>query len=198
MDCSMPGFPVLHRLPELAQIHAYWVGDAIQPSHPLLSLLLLPSIFPSIGSSPVSQIFPSGGQSIRASASASVLPVNIQGWFPLGWAGLISFTVFIMSHDWIGLEFQVRVTWIMPLLDFTQVALRSLWAVQGQVLWLRLSMAASLGDLTPGWGWWKDWAELRQSTRVPRGLLLHSQTSYREARSSQSVPRNLKWVQAVS
>ena len=37
MDCSMPGFPVHHQLLELAQIHAHWVGDAIQPSHPLLS-----------------------------------------------------------------------------------------------------------------------------------------------------------------
>ena len=37
MNCSTPGFPVLHQLPELAQTHVHWVGDAIQPSHPLLS-----------------------------------------------------------------------------------------------------------------------------------------------------------------
>ena len=37
IDCSMPNFPVLHRLLELAQTHAHWVSDAIQPSHPLLS-----------------------------------------------------------------------------------------------------------------------------------------------------------------
>ena len=37
MDCSMPGFPVHHEHPELAQIHVHWVGDAIQPSHPLSS-----------------------------------------------------------------------------------------------------------------------------------------------------------------
>ena len=37
MDCSMPGFPVHHQLLELAQTHAYRVGDGIQPSHPLLS-----------------------------------------------------------------------------------------------------------------------------------------------------------------
>ena len=48
MDCSMPGFPVLHHLPELAQTHVHWVGDAIQPSHPLCPLFLLLSIFPSI------------------------------------------------------------------------------------------------------------------------------------------------------
>ena len=37
MDCSMPGFPVHHQLPELAQIHVHQISDAIQPSHPLLS-----------------------------------------------------------------------------------------------------------------------------------------------------------------
>ena len=37
MDCSTPGFPVLHHLPEFAQTHVHWIGDAIQPSHPLLS-----------------------------------------------------------------------------------------------------------------------------------------------------------------
>ena len=48
MDCSMPGFPVHHQLPELAQTHVHWVGDAIPPSHPLSSPFLLSSIFPSI------------------------------------------------------------------------------------------------------------------------------------------------------
>jgi len=48
MDCSTPGLPVHHQLPEFTQTHVHWVGDAIQPSHPLSSLLLLPSIFPSI------------------------------------------------------------------------------------------------------------------------------------------------------
>ena len=55
--------------------------------HPLL---LLPSIFPSIGSCPVSQFFASGGQIIGVTASASVLPMNIQDWSPLGWTGWIS------------------------------------------------------------------------------------------------------------
>ena len=48
MDCSLPGFPVLHHLLEFAQIHVHWVSDAIQPSHPLPSPLLLASNFPSI------------------------------------------------------------------------------------------------------------------------------------------------------
>ena len=70
--------------PELAHTHVHRVGDAIQPSHLLLPLLLLPSVFPSIRVfSIVSQFFASGGQSIRVSASTSVLPMNIQDWFPL-------------------------------------------------------------------------------------------------------------------
>ena len=83
VDCSMPGFPVHHQFPELTQTHVHWVDDAIQPSHPLS-----PS-FPASGSFLMSRLFASGGQSIGASASASVLPMNFQGWFPLGLTGLI-------------------------------------------------------------------------------------------------------------
>ena len=48
MDCSMPGFPIHHQLLELAQVHVHRIGDAIQPSYPLSSPRLPPSIFPSI------------------------------------------------------------------------------------------------------------------------------------------------------
>ena len=48
MDCSTPGLPVHHQLPEFTQPHVHWVSDAIQPPHPLLSPLLPPSIFPTI------------------------------------------------------------------------------------------------------------------------------------------------------
>ena len=62
------------------------------PSNHLLCcpLLLPPSIFHSIRSFPTSQFFASGGQSIGASALASVLPMNTQDWFPLEWTGLLS------------------------------------------------------------------------------------------------------------
>ena len=82
--------PVLHHLPEFAQTHVRCVSDAIQPSHPLPPLLLLLQSFPASGSFPMSWLLTSGGQSIGTSASASVLPVNTQGWFPLGLTGLIS------------------------------------------------------------------------------------------------------------
>ena len=67
--------------------------ESVTPSNNLIlcrPLVFLPSIFPASGSFLVSQLFASGGQNIGASASASVLPMNIQCWFPLGWTGLIS------------------------------------------------------------------------------------------------------------
>ena len=48
MNCSTPGLPIHHQLPESTQTHVHPVGDAIQPSHPRCSLLLPPSVFPSI------------------------------------------------------------------------------------------------------------------------------------------------------
>ena len=61
----------------------------MSPNHLILCcpLLLPPSIFSTSGSFPMSQLFTSGGQSIGVSASESVLPMNIQDWFPLGWTG---------------------------------------------------------------------------------------------------------------
>ena len=64
--------------------------------HPNISSSVVPFYshlhsFTTSGTFPMSQLFASGGQSIRASASASVLPVNIQDWFPLVWTGLIFF-----------------------------------------------------------------------------------------------------------
>ena len=90
MNCSTPGFPVLHHLPELAQTcplsrlcHPIVSSSVVHFSSYLLS-------FPASGSFPVSWLFASGGQSTVALALASVLPMNIHGWFPLGWTGWIS------------------------------------------------------------------------------------------------------------
>ena len=78
-DYSTPGFPVHHQLSEPTEMHVHSIGDAIQPSHPLLSPSP-PAFNLSQHQSPflVSQLFASGGQSIGVSASASVLPMNIQ------------------------------------------------------------------------------------------------------------------------
>ena len=92
MDCNMLGFPVLHHLLEIAQVHVHWLGYAIQPFHPLSShpLLLLSSIFPSI------RVF-SNESVLRSrwpkywSFSFSVSPSN-------EYSGLISFRM-----DWLDL-----------------------------------------------------------------------------------------------
>ena len=84
------GFSVHYKLLELAKTHVHWVSDAIQLSHPLLSSSP-PAFYLSQNQSfPISRFFTSGSQSTRASASASVLPMNIWDWFPLGFTGLIS------------------------------------------------------------------------------------------------------------
>ena len=91
MDCSTPGFPVLHHLLEFAQIHVHWVSDAIQPSHLIFCHpLLLPSIFPSI----------------RVFSNESVLRIRWQKYWNFSfsispsneYSGLISFRI-----DWLDL-----------------------------------------------------------------------------------------------
>ena len=89
-DCSIPGFPILHDLPESAQTHVLWVSDAIQPSHPVVPFSSCLQCFSASGTFPMSWLCPSGGQSIGDSALASVLPMNVQGRFPFGLTGLIS------------------------------------------------------------------------------------------------------------
>ena len=90
-DCSTPGFPVHHALPGACSNSC----PLSRWCHPTISSSVVPfssctQSFPASGSFPVSQFFTSGGQSIGGSASASVLPMNIQDWFPWGLTGLIS------------------------------------------------------------------------------------------------------------
>ena len=90
MNCSTPGLPVYHQLPEFTQTHVHRVGDAIQPSHPLSSPSP-PAPNPSQHQSfLISQLFAWGGQSTGVSALASFLPKNTQNWSPSGWTGWIS------------------------------------------------------------------------------------------------------------
>ena len=90
MDCCTPGFSVHHYLPELAQTScplSWWCHPTILSSVTLFSCL---QSFPASRSFPMSQYFASGCQSIGVSASASVLPMNIQDGFPWGLTGLAS------------------------------------------------------------------------------------------------------------
>ena len=88
MDCSTPSFPVLHYLPEFAQNRVHSVSDTIQLSHPLSPPSPPAFNLSQYESFPKSRPFASGGQNIGA--LAAVLPMNIQGWFPLGLTGLSS------------------------------------------------------------------------------------------------------------
>ena len=98
MDCSTPGLPVHHQLPEFGPNS----GPLSRWCHPTISSSVVPfsscpQSFPASGSFQglfrvfhQNQLFTSGGQSIGVSASTSVLSMNIQDWFPLGWTGWIS------------------------------------------------------------------------------------------------------------
>ena len=97
MNRSTSGLPVHHslsvhqNLPESTQTHVHHVGDAIQPSNPLVvPFSSCPYSFPASGSFQMSQLFASGGQSTGISASTSVLPMNTQDWSPLEWTSWIS------------------------------------------------------------------------------------------------------------
>ena len=87
---STPGLSVHHQLPEFTQTHVHRVSDAIQPSHPWSSPLLLPPIPPSIRVFPMIQLFAWSSQSIGVSAVASFLPKKSQDWSPSEWTGWIS------------------------------------------------------------------------------------------------------------
>ena len=121
MDCSTPGLPVHHQLLEFTQTHVHWVGDATQPSHPLLSASP-PAFSLSLASGSflffffkvslfcfkfyiivlvLSQLFIFRWPKYW-SFSFSIRPysgLHIQDWFPLGWTGWISFLSKRLSRD---------------------------------------------------------------------------------------------------
>ena len=146
MDCSMPGFPVPHHLPKFAHIHIHCIDDTIQPSHPLTALFSFgPQSFPANGTFPISQLLISDDQNTAASASASVLPMSIHGWFPLRLTGLISslskklsevfFSITVWRHQFFG---------VLPYLRFNSHSLMwplgrktialTIWTFVGRVM----------------------------------------------------------------
>ena len=90
MHCSTIGFSVHHQLLKLTQTYVHQASDAIQLSHSIVPFSSHFQSLPALGSFPMSQFFASGDQRIGVSASASVLPMHIQDWFPLGWTSWIS------------------------------------------------------------------------------------------------------------
>ena len=98
MNCSTPGLPVHHQLLEFTQTDAHRVGDAIQPSHPVVPYSSCPQSLPatvSSNESPFRMRWPkywsfSFSPSNDVLPRTSVLPMNTQDWSPLGWTGWIS------------------------------------------------------------------------------------------------------------
>ena len=91
MDCSTARLPCLSPTPGAYSNScplSWWCHPTISSS--VVPFSSCPQSFPASGSFQVSQLFTQGGQSIEVSASTSVLPMNIQDWFPLGWTGWIS------------------------------------------------------------------------------------------------------------
>ena len=87
MDCSTPGFPVLHHLAAFSPL-SWWCHPIISSS--VTTFSSSPQSFPASVYFPMNRLSALGGQSIGASASALVLPMNSRGWFPLGLTGWIS------------------------------------------------------------------------------------------------------------
>ena len=112
---------------------SWWCHPTISSSIALFSSR--PQSFPASGSFLISQLFASGGQSIRASASASALPVNIQDWFPLGLSGLIS----LLSK---GLSRVFSSTTVQKLQFF--VAQTSLWSNSHPYMTIRKTVALTI------------------------------------------------------
>ena len=94
-----PGFPVFHNLLELAQTHVLWADNAIQPSHPLSSPS--PCAFNLSQHQGLFQWVSSSHQVATVlGASTSVLPMSVQGWFPLGLAGLTPNPIWLILILW--------------------------------------------------------------------------------------------------
>ena len=127
MDCSTPDLPVPQHLPEFAQVRVHCISDAIQPSHPLTLSSPSPLNISSIRDFfPTSCLFASDDQNTGASASASVLPVNIQGWSPLRLIGLI----FLLSKGLSGV-FSSTTVWSHQFFGI----LPSLWSSSHNCMW---------------------------------------------------------------
>ena len=119
-------------------------SESVMPPNHLIfccPLFPLPSIFPS-GSFPMSQFFTSSGQNIGASASASVLPVNIQDWFLLGLTGLISLQSNLLT---LGIEFSSVAQLCLTLWDRMDCSMPGL-PVHHQLLELTQTHVHQVGD----------------------------------------------------
>ena len=125
IDCSTPGLPALHCLPEFAQTHVHSFNNVIQLSHPLsspvLSLSQHQGLFQWVSSSH------QDGQGTGASVSASVISMSIQGWFPLGLTGLISLCPRNTQESSLAPQLESISSLVLSLNDPTLISIRDYW-----------------------------------------------------------------------
>ena len=112
-------------LPKFMATELVMLSNRLIPCHSLLSLSIFPSI--RIFSYDMSRLFISGSQSIGASASASVLPVSTQGWFPLGLTGLISFQSKGLSRVFSTPQFESIILWCSAFFMVQLTSIHDYW-----------------------------------------------------------------------
>ena len=154
------------------------------PSNHLMlchSLLLLPSIFPRIRV--FSRLFASCGQSSGASASASIPPVNIQGWFPLGLTGLISLQSKGFSKVFSKPQFESINSSVLSLPY--GLAVRLLGMFSGL---LKPRLLSPTPRVSVGLGWGREFAFITSSQVIPRPLLIWDHTENPWARGKLELP----------
>ena len=159
MDCSTPGFPVLYQLLEACSNSC----PSSQWCHPTISSSVVPlssrlQSFPASGPFPMSQFFTSGGQSIGVSASVSVLPMNIQDWFPLGLTGWISLqskrfsrvfsNIIVQKHQLFGAQLSLQSNSHIHTRLLEKTAAFTRWTFIGKVTSLLFNMLSRYG---PEW-----------------------------------------------
>ena len=153
MDCSMPGLPGHHQLPDLLKLSpmSQWCHPITLSSVVPFSLCL--EFSPASGSFQMSQFFTSGGQSTGVSALASVLPMNIQDRFPLGWTGWFSLqskglSSLLQHHSskasilWCSAFFIVQLS--HPYMTIGETIALTRWIFVGKVMSLLLNMLSRL------------------------------------------------------
>ena len=142
--CSMPAYLSITNSQSLLKLMSI---ESVMPSNHLIlchPLLLCLQSFPASGSFPVNQFFASGGQSIGISASASVLPMNIQYWFPLGWTGWISLqfkglsrvfsNTIVQKHQFFGAQLSLYILQLShPYMTTRKTIALTRWTFVGEV-----------------------------------------------------------------